>query len=121
MGLITLVDQLKRDGRKHMLMLEMLKTQTNPFANPQDYMGQFILTYQLDPETELGTPIMADDLNSHVGNYLKKVGIEEYDRKTVFGQFKHWGIKAKRVRHGGKDTKFYLVNPLHKLDADYED
>lgn len=119
MGRLTLLEQLKADGRSHMLILEFVKTRTNPRPNPQDYVGQFILTYELDLQGGMGTPIMADDLNDRFQDFISGMGeMGEYNRKVVFRMFKYWGIDAQRVTHSGKDTKIYFVNPLHKLSED---
>jgi len=117
MSRLKTVDKLQEKGREHLLMLEIMKTQMIPEPKPFNYVGQFILTYQLDLVTGQGTPVLADKLHLAVLKYIKKLGFDEYDRQKFFSYFYSWGIKAERMSLEGKTTRFYLVNPLHKLDA----
>ena len=110
------------EDRDYKLMIEIFKCHLKAeHLLPHHLVGKFVYTYHLDRGDSLGTPITADQLNEHIGKFLKAEGFEEYDR-SMFCRFLHrHQVTTKKIGLNGKSTKFYLVNPLHKLNEDEHD
>jgi len=107
--------------REHKLMIEILKCQVRGKIEPHHLAGQFVYTYHLDLDNQLGTPIPKDVLNIYVGKFLKGKGYEDYDRRKFFAAMGHLDISSVKLSLNGVSTKMYLINPLHKLDEDDND
>ena len=108
------------EDREHKLMLEIIKCQVRGTIKPHHLAGQFAYIYHLDLDVghELGTPILKDDLNTSVAKFLKCRGFEDYDRRKFFAALARYNISSVKLSLKGVSTKFYLVNPLHKLNED---
>lgn len=112
----TRIDLLKTVDHDHLLMMEVMDFNLRNDPRPQNLVGQFILTYQLFPPNQLGYPISGDRLNEQFAKFILPFGFTEYDRRTVFSVFKYWGVFCIRHVVAKRDSKFYMINPLHKLD-----
>ena len=107
---------------EHNLMIEIFKCQLKAaFLKPFHLVGKFVYTYELDLRGSLGTPISSDKLRTYVAKFLKAEGFDEFNSKKFFGQICRFDVKSERLGLAGKSTRFYLINPLHKLDEDDHD
>jgi len=106
------------EERDHKLAMEIFKCQLRgDRLQPHHLAGQFVYTYHLDLDNQLGTPVTAEHMHEHAANFLKSKGFDDYDKRKFFARFGRFNIESKKIGLDGLSTKFYLINPLHKLDA----
>lgn len=96
-----------------LLMLELEKERIMPNREPASLVGQFVLLYDLLPQTVFSTMLFPiEELKVYFEKFLEKekniTGAIE-----VFKFMHHWGLE----RTSGVSGKyFYLINSSHRLN-----
>lgn len=101
-----------------LLMLELEKERLMPNRQTKALIGQFVLLYDLIPQTPFNTMLITEtELRKYCGKFFKKE--KKIDDEGSLQYIHYWGIE-KTTGHGD-GIRFYLINSknnLHLLDEE---